>query len=158
MDDDGKFYVGANYAAFNYKEGSVDLDLPVIYGRIGAFMTDNLSAEFRYGVAAGDDSVDLGGVSGDVEVSEYYGLYLRAGAPVTKSIYPYVFAGLTKGELEISAMGVTVSDEDDDTSYGLGVDFSIPNSAAAVNLEYGKYMDKDGFELDGFTVGVSCRF
>ena len=72
MDDDGKFYVGANYAAFNYKEGSVDLDLPVIYGRIGAFMTDNLSAEFRYGVAAGDDSVDLGGVSGDVEVSEYY--------------------------------------------------------------------------------------
>lgn len=89
-------------------------------------------------------------------MKHYYGAYLRAGVPVTDGFYPYAIAGYTKAKVEVSDFGVTASDSESDFSYGLGADFSVSKNVD-ITLEFMRYLDKDGVEIDGIGLGFKAR-
>ena len=80
----------------------------------------------------------------------------KAGVPVNETFYPYAVLGYTRGELEASVMGFTVSESESDTSFGLGADFNF--EGFTLNVEYLNYLDKDEAEISGVSIGFSKSF
>lgn len=142
-------YAGGGVAVLDADE----VTLNAVYGRFGAFFNENISAEARLGLGVGDDS--WGGAK--VELDNFYGAYLRGGIPTGEVFYPYAILGFTKGKMSASGGGLSMSDSDSDLSYGVGADFSVSDSLK-INAEYMSYIDKDDFEISGFTAGVAFSF
>ena len=151
-------YFGGNFALVEYtEEGFPDASLNSIYGRFGAYFGENFSGELRLGVGIGDDTVNYEGTDVNVELKDFYGVYLRGGVPIGEIFYPYAIIGYTKGKVEGSAYGISESFSESDASFGVGADFSFTETLK-LNLEYAKYLEKDGVELTGFTVGLAKLF
>jgi len=152
-------YYGANVAFIDYSEEGVAADASVtaLYGRVGTSFNENFSAEARIGFGLADDTVTIFGEDIDVELNNYFGAYLKGGAQVTEVIYPYAIIGYTRGEVEYSAFGASISESESDVSFGLGADLTVTDGMT-FNIEYMNYYDKDGAELSGFSVGFISRF
>lgn len=150
-------YIGGNYLYLDYSEGEIDVDLGALYLRGGFQFNEWAAVEARIGTGISDDSVDFYGWDADVEVNEIYGGYFVAGIPNSSMFYPYAVVGYTQGELEINVAGLSESDSDGDFSYGLGLDLRFTDSLAG-NIEFMRYMDIDGGELDGFSAGIKYSF
>jgi opacity protein-like surface antigen len=153
-------YFGANLALLEYSVDSVDetADLTAGIVKVGGFLNEYVSGEIRLGVGLGDDNVNVSGTSVNVELETLAGGYIRGGYPVTKNLYPYVIAGITRGELKASASGiVSQSSAETDTSFGLGVDLAVAEGIS-INLEYMNWYDKDEDEITGFSIGASKSF
>jgi outer membrane autotransporter protein len=89
-----------------------------------------------------------------VKMKDFYGAYFKVGLPTSVGLYPYVIAGATHGKVEARNRR---SSTKTDLSYGLGADYWF-NQKISADLEYAKYFDKDGVELDGVTLGVNYKF
>ena len=153
---EGQFYAGGGVAVLESSAdgGQDDLTFKEVYGRLGMMFGDYFSGEARVGFGFSGDSV---GGNVDVDIDNFYGAYVRAGAPVAESFYPYVVLGYTRLETSISGYGVDVSDSDSDISYGLGFDLSSSDSLT-FNVEYMKFYDEDGVEVDGLSFGLATSF
>lgn len=153
-------YFGGSFAALDYSDDSVDQDfsLTAVYGRLGTNFSENFSGEIRVGTGVGDDSVSYGGINANIELDTIYGLYVRAGIPVTESFFPYAVVGYTRGELTLSVSGLgSASESESDASFGLGADFNLTQNVI-INGEYMSYFDKDGAEISGFSIGLTTAF
>lgn len=152
-------YFGAGFSRMTYEESDVsaEADPTALFLRGGWRFNDYLAAEARLGAGVSDDSVHVMGVSVDVEVDYFVGGYLKAGLPVGNLLYPYVVVGATKAELTASAGGFDFSDDATDVSYGAGVDFRF-NERLSAGVEYMNYIDKDGGELSGISIGLDISF
>lgn len=153
-------YVGGNAAFLDYSEDGIrdEASLTAIYGRLGSQFNEILSAEFRLGLGIGDDSIGFMGRDVDVDLKNMFGAYVRAGLPVTDVFYPYAVIGYTRGEVEYSLSGFgSDSDAESDVSFGVGSDFSL-GQQMTINVEYMNYLDKNGVEIDGFSVGFAKSF
>lgn len=153
-------YLGGNLAALKYTEAGLhdDATFKSIFGRIGLQITANFSGELRAGMGLRDESVAVLGTDVDLELDHFYGAYLRGGFQASDEVSPYVIIGYTEGELTGSAPGAnsaTVSESD--MSLGFGVDFLVDNSVT-VNIEYMRYLDKEGFDVSGPAFGISSSF
>ena len=146
-------YWGAGVTSTKYTESNEEASLSAFYGRFGKTINENFSIEGRIGLGLTGD--DIYGV--DLELKNYYGAYIRAGAPVTNIIFPYAIVGYSRGKLEASSGGYSASASESDTSFGLGVDFNVKDGNV-INLEYMNYIDKDGSELDGFSLSFTTKF
>ncbi len=139
-------YKGINLASVEIEEDGVDGPSPkIIIGKIGSSLSPNMTSEFRLGLSAGSD--DFNNV--DFKIKNMFGAYIKIhqSEGTTK---PYFAIGVTKGKIELSNSFISESDSEDDLSYGLGVDFSN-----GLNLEYMKYIDKEGVELNGLSIGLT---
>ena len=153
------FYVGGGISAIEYSESGIsdDADLTALYGRVGTKFNDYLSAEIRAGFGIDDDEVEAFGVDIDTELENFYGVYLRGGIPTNSIAYPYVVLGYTRGEIEASVPGFSLSESESDVSYGVGLDLNLTDRVT-LNLEYINYLDKDDVEIDGFNIGAVWLF
>lgn len=147
-------YFGASIQRFSmsFTDGydSAEVNMNSISGVYGEDLGDNLSAEFRFGFGVTSykeyyDSYDYY----ELELDHYYGAYLKYSVS-EGDITPYIVGGLTKGKLTLkdSWDGYTYSDSQDDFSLGFGLDFSN-----GWNLEYMQYIDKNGADFGGLSVG-----
>lgn len=152
-------YIGGGLAFIEYTEQGIseDLSLNALYGKFGAQFNEYFAGELRLGFGIGDDSVNVGRISVDAEITNFVGAYLKAGAPVSDVFYPYAVIGFTRGELEATALGVTTSDSESDLSFGVGADFSV-SETVTLSAEYMNYIDKDGGELGGFSLSIGKSF
>ncbi len=153
-------YYGGNFSFLKYSEQGVsdDASLTAIYGRLGTSFNENFSGELRVGLGMGDDSVEFDGLDVGVELDSMYGAYVRAGAPVSESFFPYIVFGYTRGEITASVSGFgSASASESDVSFGLGSDISV-SQRVSINLEYMNYLDKEGGEISGFSLGVAGKF
>lgn len=142
----GESYKGINLASVEIEANGVDGPSPkMIVGKIGSSISPTMTSEFRLGINAGAD--EFNGV--DFEIKNMFGAYVKMHSSEGET-KPYFIIGLTKGKLELSDSFSSESDSEDDLSYGLGVDFSN-----GLNLEYMKYIDKDGVELNGLSLGFT---
>lgn len=148
-------YVGGGYLIGNLDDNdfSKDADLDGLFVRGGYQLNDNLAVEGRLGTGINDDRVN--GVK--VELKEFYGAYFKVGMPTSIGLYPYVIAGGTHGKVEASWHGYHDSDTKTDVSYGVGADYAFANKWSA-GLEYMKYLDTDGIDFSGVTLGVNYKF
>ena len=196
-----QFYAGGSLARIDYSEPSApDFSLNVAVGRFGVRFTENFAAEIRGGIGLGDDTnestitnadfseyaffgipLTTFGISGTgnasgggtLELDHFFGAYLRAGAPIGESFFPYALLGYTRADIsasvslsvtpqggQTSAASVNVSGSDTDISFGLGADYKF-NDRFSLNAEWINYVDKsDGElgELSGFSVGALFNF
>lgn len=156
-------YVGLNYAFLTYEEDGIteEFDLGALVGKAGVRINPYLSAEFRAGFGAGDDSTSFNDVSLELELDYMVGGYMALGLPNESPVYPYVIVGATKGELTASATGpggsASLSESESDISYGVGANLNI-NEDFQVNGEYMQYIDKDGAEISGVSIGFAVLF
>lgn len=152
-------YYGANVAFFDYSENGLtdEPSLTAVYGRLGTSFNDYFSAEARIGFGLTDDRVSVFGNDVDVDLNNLFGAYLKGGAQVTEMFYPYAVIGYTRGEIEASVLGFSISESESDLSFGLGADVTV-SEGMTFNLEYMNYYDKDGVELSGFSVGFISAF
>lgn len=153
-------YFGGNIAFVEYSEEGIgdDASLNAIFGRIGKKFNENFSGEIRVGIGIGDDTVDLFGGDVDVELDSLFGVYVRGGIQVAESFYPYAVLGYTRGELTASVSGFgSASESESDISFGVGADVGI-SEKVILNVEYMNYLDKDGAEIDGFSIGIATNF
>ncbi len=105
-----------------------------IFGRVGAFVNENVSAEVRLGMGLGDHDVTVGvgdaAVPGSFQLDQFYGFYLRGGLPLDESFYPYLMLGVTRGHFSLDYAEVSRSDTVFGLSYGLGVDIELPQGVS----------------------------
>lgn len=155
----GENYWGGGIGIFDYSEEGIDgeASLTALFGRFGTHFNENFSGEIRVGLGIGDDSVNVLGTDVNVELDNMFGGYLRGGVSVSEGFYPYAILGYTRGELTASASGFSNSESESDVSFGIGADFSFGESTK-FNLEYINYLDKDGAEVSGFSVGIVRPF
>ena len=142
----GESYKAINLTSVEIEALGVDGPSPrMIMGRVGYSISPTMTSEFRLGVGVGADEFN----DVDFKVKDMLGAYVKmhSSEGATK---PYFIIGVTKGRLELSDFSGSESDSEDDLSYGFGADFSN-----GLNLEYMKYIDKDGVELNGLSVGFT---
>lgn len=156
-------YVGLNYAFVTYEEDGIseDFDLGALVGKAGVRINPYLAAEFRAGFGAKDDTTSFNGASLDLEIDYLVGGYMVLGLPNESPVYPYAIVGATKGELTASATGpggsASASASESDLSFGVGANLNI-NQDFQVNGEYMQYIDKDGAEISGVSIGFAVLF
>jgi opacity protein-like surface antigen len=153
-------YAGASISFLDYSEDVIDdeASLTAAVVRVGTEFNENLSGEIRVGIGIGDDSIEYLGVDIDTELDTLFGGYLRFGVPVADGFFPYAILGYTRGEITFSASGFgSDTESESDTSFGLGADVDL-NQNITFNVEYMNYFDKDGAEIDGFSLGVVSKF
>ena len=74
-----------------------------------------------------------------------------------KNINPYVLVGYSKLEIEGTIDGFSAKADDDDFSYGIGIEGPLSESAS-FNLEYIQYFDKDVVSINGISLGFIVRY
>ena len=151
----GDNYFGVSLNAIEYTEDGTDgtLDFLSVNGTLGQRFNDNIKGEMRFGVGIDGDEIE----EIDIDLNNYFGVYIKAGPALGEQFFPYVILGYTQAKLEASAFGTEISETESGGSFGFGVDFSI-NAYTAINLEYLNYLDGDDWALDGFSFGVSQSF
>ncbi len=149
------FYFGGGYtgATVDFNDLSKNADTGVLFGRAGYQANQNVAFEARLGAGVDDDRI----YGAKVEVEDLYGVYLKAGVPLQMGFYPYVLLGATHGKVKVSGNGLSESDSSSDISYGLGVDYWF-NRQLSADLEYANFYDKDGVQVDGWTVGLNFKY
>lgn len=156
-------YLGLGYAFLTYEEDGIakDFDLGALGVKSGAKLTPYFAIELRAGFGVDDESVRINDVSAKLELDYFVGGYLLAGLPNETPFFPYVVVGMTRGELTATASGpggyASISESESDFSYGAGADFSVTEQFL-VNAEYMNYIDKDGVEVTGPSIGVTFLF
>ena len=154
----GTSYAGFQYANVNYQEpGFPELNPAVLVGRVGHFLTDAVAVEGRIGFGITDDSITYSGIPISLEVDSIVGIYAVGYLPVGDSASLYGLFGFTSGEITASALGYSVSGDEDDISYGIGAELSFGGNASA-NIEYTSYIDKATFDASAISLGVSVGF
>jgi len=142
-------YIGGDYALID--ADIVDLGALVFKG--GYQLTDWAAIEARVGFGLQDD--DYYGI--DVELDNFFGGYFLAGLPNTSIFYPYVIAGYTRMEIDVSGYGVSDSADDSDFSYGIGSRITITESLAG-NVEFMRYFDDGDGDIDAINFGLIFKF
>ena len=144
---------GDTYAVLQYvfvtldPDDGDDVDPTAIVGRFGRFATDEVSVEGRFGIGLQDDEIDAGGFEIDVEVDTIYGIYLAYHLVSTSAESVYLIGGFTQGEIEQSAFGITLSEDESGLSFGFGANFG------QFNFEYMHYLDEDEFDATAISLG-----
>lgn len=156
-----EIYYGASLASIELTddEGPIDkISFTTLYGRLGAKWSENISGEFRLGLASSEEK-QAGQL---LEMKSFGGLYVKVGAPLSETFYPYAIIGKTRGKLGISTDTSSVTKSrvtkssvtKSDTSFGFGPDVKIFESVA-INLEYINYIDKPVNDFAGFSLGLT---
>ena len=144
-------YYAVSVTKLDAGSGESSIDLTGITGTYGTDLSDNISGELRFGLGVDDDTSHYSdGTFIENEVNHYFGAYLKISSS-SGDIFPYAILGITKLKLTTydSYEDATYKENDDDFSYGLGVDFEN-----GFNLEYTQYYDKGGVETNGLSLGM----
>lgn len=154
---DMKSYTGLNYMFISYEpDGVSDIDLGAFGLKLGVDINDYIGVEMRAGLGVDDDTVNVLGVDVDVEINYFYSVYARPKYRMNQ-IQIYGLLGFTKAELEASAFGVSVEEDDTDFSYGLGLEWFFNDNASA-SIEYMQLFDESDYEVESFNIGLTYYF
>ncbi len=143
---------GDTYGVVQFAMADVDTDLgdadpTALVGRFGKFMTDNVSVEGRFGIGLSDDETEFLGIDVDIDIETVFGVYLLGHASPSGGNSFYGLIGITRGEIEASALGESDSDSETDLSFGLGVNIG------RFNIEFVNYIDEDDVEATAISLG-----
>lgn len=116
----------------------------VIRLRGGTDINEYLGVEAHLGLPMGSDTIeDSSTLSFDVNVHDYYSVFLKAGL-LQESIALYVLGGMTTGVIDVKSSNPSVSPSDRGSisraSFGAGVDLHFSKSWA-VSADYIDYFE-----------------
>lgn len=149
----GGVYTGLNYTFMSLDAGGEDADVGTLSAKAGVMATPFLGFEARGGFGVDDDRVR--GI--DFSVDNFFGGYATFNIANESPVTPYVVLGFTRVEVEAEGPFNTVTDDDSDVSYGVGLNMEFARNVSG-NLEYMRYYDDDDVTVDGLGVGVQFNF
>ncbi len=148
---DGQPYVGVKAGQFLVDaDGFDDATAYGVYG--GYNFNSNFGVEVEY-LGSSDADVSVRGVDLEYDVKTYgiYGTY-RYAFPNT-ALYAKGKLGIAKNEINASALGVNISEDDTGIAAGLGLGYSV-NPDFDIEAEYA-VIDSD---INLLTVGAKLKF
>jgi outer membrane immunogenic protein len=153
---DGQFHLGGGYTFLNGEGANFD----ALTLRGGYDYNEFFGVEGEALIGLGDESVTVGGVTGDVSVDYGFGLFGKAQYPLNEQFSIFARLGYAYYEAEASAalggQTVSVSEGEGGVAYGVGAEwaFAGPN---AVRFDYTRN-DLDDAEIDAYTLSYVRRF
>lgn len=147
--ESGDTYIGVQFGQSTAEIGGID-DIENTYGlvRFGGYVTSNIAIDFRYGDGIDDDT--LMGV--DFSIDRIFGLYALYHLPLSSSVSIYGLLGYTEADWKAEANGGLLLEEEDDISYGIGLDLGF------INIEYVQVLDDSDFEVEVVSIGYTYHF
>lgn len=150
----GGLYAGANYSFINLDaEGIGDADVGTLSGKVGVMATPFLGFEARAGFGVDEDRIGIA----DYSLDNFYGGYATFNLVNESPVTPYGVLGFTRVEVEADSAFGTVTEDDTDVSYGIGLRVEVAPSVSG-NLEYMRYYEDDDVTVDGLGLGVQFNF
>ncbi len=151
---EGRSFGGGQVAAFSIdQDNGSDAQPTAVIGRVGTFVGNQLAIEGRFGLGAGDDTVD--GV--EVDIDRLVGVYGSGHIPVGGRSSLYGILGYTDLKATFTGTDFEETDSESGLSYGFGADIGITRYLA-LNVEYMRYLDKSDAEAEALSVGMHYRF
>lgn len=153
-------YFGVSFYNVAYEEDGVPEVNPTALGfKVGNQVNPNFAIEGRFGIGLAEDSAVVFGIPVDVDVDNFFGVYVKGVAPLSDAFSIYGLLGYTRGELTASVPGtdISVTESDSDLSFGFGADIDVSRTVA-VNLEWAKLFEGDGYEVTSTSVGLNFKF
>jgi hypothetical protein len=116
------WYVGAGWSQVDFDDE--DVQIGVATGVVGYNLGPNFAIEGRLGAGVSSDTLFLLGTRTEVDIKNYYGLFLRGSLPASDAVNVYAILGYGSAEVEVTVPGFgSASDDDDSEAYGAGVEF-----------------------------------
>lgn len=155
----GSNYFGINLSRcdYSYDGMSGDFNPLAVIGKLGYCFHRNFAVEGRLGLGLTEDENDAYGHDVSMELDNLIGIYCKGFFDIDKKIQVYGLIGLTRAEGTVEGPGFSDSDDDNDLSYGIGIDFKIAYKLY-IGLEYMNYLSKSDYDLDAIAVGVTKYF
>ncbi len=144
---EGDTYGVIQFAIADVDTALGDADPTALVGRFGKFMTDSVSLEGRFGIGLSDDETEFLGIDVDIDIETIIGVYVLGHATTGGDNSFYGLIGITRGEIEASALGESDSDSETDLSFGFGVNLG------SINIEFVNYIDDDDVEATAISLG-----
>jgi opacity protein-like surface antigen len=143
-------YIGLGFSPMNSSVPNYgsSLNLSSLSIILGTKINENFSVETRMASGVSSDN--------SLKLKNLYGAYLKAGIPVSETIYPYAILGYSKASVKSSSSSTTIKNESD-ASMGLGVDIKL-NKSINVQMEYTNYIKDNGFKIGGLGLSISNSF
>lgn len=154
----GQSYFGVGYHLGSYDEtGFPKANLNGLKIKGGKYISDTVAVEGHYTLGMGSDTVTYLGVDVDIELKYAISAFLKADLPLSETAKIYGLLGFTKAELEASALGTTITEDDSGLSYGFGVDVNITEDIL-IGGEYIIYLDESNYDYTAFNIGITKLF
>ena len=155
--DNDKPYVEIGYTKLTYKEDPYTLTPSNIRFIVGK-NDGNFGYEALLGVNSSSDSVTVSSVSVDYKINYIFGIYGKALTHINDDIELFGRLGYAKFTGTASASSISVDNSGSGLSYGIGAKYKISKDVN-LNLDYMVYYPaKDGFTLNGYTIGLGYNF
>ncbi|WP_323762966.1 porin family protein [Maricaulis sp.] len=149
---EGQIRLGAGYEAADFD--GVDFDTVVVRGSYD--FTRYLGVEGQLNIGLGDESLTVGGLTGDVSLDYVAGVFgvVRPWSNEDGSVF--LRAGYTTTEADASAAGLNFSASDEAWAYGVGGEYFF-DARNGVRADYTRFDYDDGGEADFFGVSYVRR-
>jgi outer membrane immunogenic protein len=151
----GQFHLGAGYQFIDAEAMSID----ALTVRGGYDINPFFGVEADLLVGLGDETLEtVGGESITGGLDYGLGLYLKGQYPVAPEFSVFARVGYVYADAELSAAGMTLSEDVDGWAFGLGAEwaFAGPN---AVRFDYTRYeFTHSNGDADAFGVSYVRRF
>ena len=115
-----------------------------------------MAVELRLGTGITSGTRDSFDLKREVDAGLLYGGYVKLQTG-NKEFNPYVILGYTSLELDLKGPIAKADGDDDDISYGIGIEAALSESLY-FNLEYMQYYDTDNITARAFSIGLIARY
>ena len=150
------WYVDGGAGFIEFDDGIDTISPTNLYIRGGYQFNQYFNIGLETSVTASSDQLsDIPGVDFDVDVVTFY---VRGGVPVNESIWVYAQIGRSNTELTAEFQGIEISEDDNDTMFGLGAEIDLGSDKTYLALNYSSYNNNDGVDVTAFNIGVGLRF
>jgi len=136
--------------AFLNSIGSEGFNPSALVVKAGYELFSFVAVEMRLGTGITSGKRESFDIKREVDVGTLYGGYLKLQAG-HKEFNPYLMVGVTSLELDLNGPVASTDGDDDDISYGIGVEAAL-SEKLYFNLEYMQYYDKD--DITGRAIGI----
>lgn len=151
------------YYGIGYHHGSLDIQgLPEtnpggIAFRVGKYINEVIAFEGRLMLGLTDDTFTFLGADIDVELNSALSIFVKADVPMSPFVNAYGLLGYTSGEVEFTGPGGSFSEDENDLSYGFGIEGEIGRNTL-LSAEYVMFLDGTDFDYTGLNFGITTRF
>lgn len=151
-------YFGAGYHFGAYDETGVPEANPgAIQLRMGKYVNESVAVEGRVLLGASSDTVEFLGTDIEVDIKNALSVFVKADLPLSESGNFYGLLGFSKGKLEATALGSTLSADDSGLSYGMGIELGLTDNLY-FSGEYIMYLSEDDYDYNAFNLGIHKLF